>query len=74
LAAGPSWVGADIPDPFVLGADIAVDIELVDTGVAHRVAVVVGHTEVARMPHGMVAVVGDTVQEAECSRNRRIEP
>jgi len=29
---------------------------LVDTGVAHR-----------------VAVVGDTVQEAECSRNRRIE-
>jgi len=56
LAAGPSWVGADIPDPFVLGADIAVDIELVDTGVAHR-----------------VAVVGDTVQEAECSRNRRIE-
>ena len=75
LAAGPSWVEAGIPDPFVLVGGIAVDIELADMGTGRRVeAVVVGHTEVVRTPPGRAAVVEDTAQEGGCSQYWQVAP
>lgn len=75
LAAGPSWVEADIPDPFVLVEGIAVDIELADMGTDRRVeAVVVGHTEAVRTLPGRVAVVEDIAQEVGYSQYWQVAP